>query len=351
MLDNLKYPLVSVILPVRNEVAFIKRSLGAVLAQDYPLGCLEILVVDGMSSDGTRELIQEMMVQSKYPISIIDNFALITPAALNKGFSQAKGDIIIRVDGHCEIAHDYVKCCVLHLQEDGVDAVGGAIETLGDTYLARAIALAMSTSFGVGNSMFRTTKNMRFFTDSVPFPAYKREIIIRAGGYDETMMCNEDDEYNYRLIKLGSKILLANDIKSRYYSRGSYSSLWRQYFRYGFWKVRVLQKHPHQMRLRQFVPLILVLALLFLGIGAAFYQLGFLLFLLLLGSYSLATLIASLMAANGSSWGYLPHLPLIYFILHISYGTGFLLGLVKFANRWKEHKIDERDHNFSKGDV
>ena len=192
--------------------------------------------------------------KTKFPISMLDNPAHIVPTAMNIGLSQAKGDIIVRVDGHCEIAPDFISCCVKHLQEGEIDGVGGSVETMGETWLSQSIAIAMSSSFGVGGSTFRTLKGNQLYTDSIPFPAYTQETIRRVGLYDEDMYCNEDDEYNYRLRKLGMKLVLASDIKSRYYCRGSFNSLWRQYYKYGYWKVRVLQKHPRQMSLRQFVP-------------------------------------------------------------------------------------------------
>jgi glycosyltransferase involved in cell wall biosynthesis len=342
------FPFVSIIIPIRNEAAHIQRCLEAVMAQNYASDRLEVLVIDGLSTDGTRESILQMMAgHTKFPIYRLDNPAHIVPTALNIGLSKAKGDIIVRVDGHCEIAPDYVRRCVAHLQMDLVDGVGGAIETTGDTYTAQAIAIAMSSTFGVGNSSFRTKRNMHLLTDSVPFPAYKRETLSRVGCYDEEMLCNEDDEYNYRLSKLGMKLLLASDIKSRYYCRGSLNSLWRQYYKYGYWKVRIMQKHPRQMSLRQFVPPVFVLGLLGSIILALFLVsrpelalsevegsvLGLLSSIVPL-LYLIVNLFASLYTAYKHGWQYLPSLPFIFAILHLSYGLGFLAGLLKFWNRW-----------------
>jgi succinoglycan biosynthesis protein ExoA len=342
------FPFVSVILPVRNEAVYISRSLGSVLAQDYPANQLEILIVDGMSDDSTRDVINHLAVsQDKFQVFIIDNPNLITPAALNCGFRSSKGEIIIRVDGHCEIATDYVRNCVSHLQKDDANAVGGSIETVGDNFMARAIAVGLSTAFGVGNSSFRTLRNKQMFTDTVPFPAYRRETMERLGEYDEEMLCNEDDEYNYRLLAAGGKILLANDIFSRYFSRGSLFLLWKQYYRYGLWKVRILQKYPRQMSIRQFVPPALVFAL--------FFSLLFFLSTIIFSQFSNLRPLSSLvpliyLSANlmASFWtaikGYLyffPLLPFIFVVLHFSYGVGFLVGLIKFSNYWgkKQPKI------------
>ena len=160
-------PLVSVIMPVRNEAAYIERSLGAVFAQDYPPDRLEILVVDGMSNDGTREFVRA--AQAAYPnLHLLDNPRGIVPPGLNIGINQAKGDIIVRVDGHCEIAPDYVRRCVDHLMTDEIDAVGGPIDTVGETDEAQAIALAMSSWFGVGGSAFRTVKNRPMLDSTEP---------------------------------------------------------------------------------------------------------------------------------------------------------------------------------------
>ena len=344
-------PLTTVIMPIRDEAAYIKQSLGAVLAQDYPPERIEILVVDGMSGDGTRAIVQQVIDElqelpeesgqsfSDRPMPalvLLDNPSRIVSTALNVGMRHAHGGVIIRVDGHCEIAPDYVRRCVDHLQNDGIDGVGGPLETVGKTALARIIGVAMSSNFGVGGSPFRTIQRRATQADTVPFPAYSRAAIERGGPFDEELVRNQDDEYNYRLRKLGAKILLAPDVRSRYYSRTSFRSLSHQYFQYGFWKVRVLQKHPRQMRPRQFVPVAFVTAAL--GSGALFWVLpaSWILPLLVVGSYALANAAASIYTSARKGWQYLPLLPLVYAILHISYGLGFLAGLVRFAGRWRD---------------
>jgi cellulose synthase/poly-beta-1,6-N-acetylglucosamine synthase-like glycosyltransferase len=330
------FPFVSVIMPVRNEASFIERGLGAVFSQDYPADRLEVLVADGMSTDATREIVRSL--QNGHPqVRLIDNLGRIVPTGLNAAMAQARGDIIVRVDGHCEIAPDYVRRCVDHLLHDGVDGVGGPLETIGDTLLAKAIATAMSSTFGVGGSAFRTVSNKTMLADTVAFPAYTRRIMDKAGGFDEELVRNQDDEYNYRLRKLGGKILLAANVQARYYSRTSLRSLWRQYFQYGYWKVRVLQKHPRQMQPRQFVPPLFVAALLFTLLLTPISPIAACLFgLAIVGSYLVVNLAASVLAARQTKWRLLPHLPIIFTVLHLSYGLGFLTGLVSFWNRWKE---------------
>jgi len=329
----MEYPLVSVIMPVRNEAAYIARSLGAVLAQDYPADRLEILVVDGMSDDGTRQAVLAQAAADPR-VRLLDNPAGIVPPGLNVGIGQARGEIIVRVDGHCEIASDYVRRCVQHLLagHDGapVEAVGGPIETIGETDEAAAIALAMSSWFGVGGSAFRTIKDRPLLVETVAFPAYRRATLQRLGPFDEEMVRNQDDEYNYRLLKSGGRILLSPDIRSRYYSRGSLRSLWRQYYQYGYWKVRVMQKHPRQMRVRQFAPPAFVAGLL----GSAALGLVLRPFRRLLGAVLALYLAANVVASLSLGREHAPRLLVIHPILHLSYGLGFLVGLAHFAGRF-----------------
>lgn len=329
-------PFVSVVMPVRNEAGFIARSLGCVLNQDYPSDRLEVIVADGGSTDATRQIIASLQAIHLH-LRLIDNPGRIAPTGLNAATKRARGEIIVRVDGHCEIAPDYVRRCVEHLQRDAVDGVGGPIETVGDTTMARVIATAMSSPFGVGGAAFRTVKGRTMLADTVPFPAYTRRIIERAGGYDEELVRNQDDEYNYRLRKLGAKLLLAADVRARYHSRATLIKLIKQYFQYGFWKVRVLQKHPRQMSLRQFVPPVFVASLLCTFLLSLTTTHGWLLLAAIIGCYLAVNLLASARIARRSRpfWPHLLLLPTVYASLHLSYGLGFLFGLIKFALRWR----------------
>ncbi|MFN7926763.1 MAG: glycosyltransferase family 2 protein [Blastocatellia bacterium] len=329
-------PFVSLVMPIRNEGAFIARALGAVLAQDYPRERLEILVADGMSTDQTRQIVVQHQARDAR-VRLIDNPGQFVATGLNAALRAARGDIIVRADGHCEIAPDYVRRCVQRLQHDKVDGVGGPIETIGETYVAQAIALAMSSAFGVGGSAFRTVKDREMIVESVAFPAYTRRAVEMAGFFDEELIRNQDDEYNYRLCALGGRILLAPEIQSRYYSRSSLRSLWRQYFQYGFWKVRVMQKHLGQMRWRQFVPPLFVAALFVALVLALFSTLGQGLLALVLGLYLLANFVGSVITAAQAGKGrLLPALPVTFAILHLAYGLGFWRGLMKFRNRWND---------------
>ena len=329
----MKYPLVSVIMPVRNEAAYIERSLGAVLAQEYPADRLEILVVDGMSGDGTRQAVLAHAA-TRPNLRLLDNPAGIVPPGLNIGIRQARGEIVVRVDGHCEIAPDYVSRCVEHLlaghEGAPVEAVGGPIETVGETDEAQAIALAMSSWFGVGGSAFRTIKDRPLLVETVAFPAYRRATLQRLGPFDEELVRNQDDEYNYRLLKSGGRVLLSPDIRSRYYSRSSLRSLWRQYYQYGYWKVRVMQKHPRQMRLRQFAPPAFVAGLL----GSTALGLLFQPFRWLLGVVLALYTAANVVASFAPGRVHAPRLLIIHPILHLSYGLGFLVGLARVRKQF-----------------
>lgn len=340
---NFASALVTIIMPIRNEAAYIEHSLAAVLAQDYPANRLQLLVVDGCSTDETREIVQRIIderrkanSQNSPSITLLDNPQQIVSTALNIGLAHAKGGVIMRVDGHCEIPSDYVTGCVALLQQEGVECVGGPIETIGETATAQSIAVAMSSSFGVGGSAFRTVKNRILLVDTLAFGAYTREAIERCGLFDEELVRNQDEEYNYRLRKLGGRILLSGDIRSRYYSRGTLRKLWRQYYQYGFWKVRVLQKHPRQMQPRHFVPPAFVATLLGGALFAPISPLIRRLWTFVLVLYLTANVVASWLTAAKRGWRHFPLLPVVFAILHISYGLGFLVGLIKFADRWEE---------------
>jgi len=328
-------PFVSVILPIRNEAAFIERGLASVLRQTYPNDRMEVIVADGMSTDDSRERIIGLAAKSEIPISIVDNIKKIAPTGLNRAIEEAIGEVIIRVDGHCEIEPDYIANCVELLQSGRAEGVGRPIETVGETPRAAAISMAMSSKFGVGGSAFRTVKDREMFTDTVAFPGYTRKIIDQAGAFNEELIRNQDDEYNFRIRKLGGRILLSPLIRSRYYSRSTFASLWKQYFQYGYWKVRVLQMHPKQMSLRQFVPFIFVSLLILLALLAPFSLISRIAFLGVIGTYLAANVTASFLIAGSRIWT-IPYLLLSFSILHTAYGLGSVFGLVAFRDRWKE---------------
>ena len=348
--DSTSKPFVSVIMPVRNEAKFIGKALTGLFNQTYPRDLIEIIVADGMSTDDTRGVIRQVAAGAEIPVHIVDNPKQIAPSGLNRAIEKAAGEIIIRVDGHCEIDEDYVENCVALLVAGKAEGVGGPIETIGDGPLASAIALAMSSAFGVGGSAFRTINDREMYTDTVAFPGYTREILTRAGPFDEELVRNQDDEYNYRVRELGGRILLSPTIRSRYYSRSTLRSLWRQYFQYGYWKVRVLQLHPRQMRTRQFVPFLFVSALLVLGLLSVFSSTGR---WLLAGSiivYLIANFGAAVYTAR-SRVSSIPVLCISFLILHVSYGLGSLAGLAAFRNRWIAKDVKRTKANYKRKTV
>jgi len=329
-------PFVSVVLPIRNEGRNIVRCLNAILAQDYPADRLEILIADGMSTDGTPAIIQQVSKKSsKHTVHLIENTEQNFSHGFNIAVSQSKGEIILMLGGHTELAPDYISRGVTHLQSPIIDCVGGVLETIANDPVGQAIAVGMSSPFGVGGVAFRTTESTDGIleVDTAAFGAYKRDVFKQNGLLDEEMVRNQDDEFNYRIRSFGCHIYLAHDMRLKYYSRVTFRALWRQYFQYGYWKVRVLQKHPRQMRLRQFVPPAFVVAL-FVSVLVAFppvlRNLSFVLPLF----YLLVNLLASIYTAYKRGWDYLLLLPLVFAILHLSYGSGFLVGLFKFVGRW-----------------
>ena len=327
-------PLVTIIMPVRNEAQYIERSLGAVLAQDYPSHRLEILVVDGLSNDGTPDMVQQLWANRPDTcgsLRIIDNPAQVTPVAFNVGIRQARGQVIIIVGGHCQVAPDYVKRCVEALNQTGADCAGGPMVTLGETYPAEVIALAQSSIFGVGGVAFRTGRQQPGYVDTVAFGAYQREVFDRIGGFDEDLVRNQDDEFNFRLTQAGGKIWLDPSIGSVYYSRANLPGLWRQYFQYGLYKVLVIQKRNAVPSWRHLVPATFVLCLMLSCLFMLFTAQPLWL-LSVAGPYAVAGGLAAVYTAR-HHWRALPLLPAAFLTLHLAYGLGFLKGLWTFAFR------------------
>jgi glycosyltransferase involved in cell wall biosynthesis len=327
-------PFITVIMPIRNEANFIAQSLGSVLQQDYPPECLEVLVVDGMSDDATRTIVQQIIdanasqeVPRRSTIRLLDNPARIVPTAFNIGLQYARGDIIVRVDGHCEIALDYLRRCVAVLQQTRAECVGGPMVTVGESQTARIIALAQSSPFGVGGVAFRTGRSQGGYVDTLAFGAYRREVFERIGGFDEELVRNQDDEFNFRLIQSGGKIWLDPSIRSVYYSRANLRGLWRQYYQYGFYKVRVIQKRGDIVSWRHLVPGGFVLGLVGSMVLALLtrqprWALS------VAGPYAAANVLTSLhMAGKEQNGRALPLLSLCFAVLHFAYGLGFLRGI------------------------
>ncbi len=320
--------MVSIVIPCRNEEAYIARCLDSILASDYPQDRLEILVAEGRSSDRSREIL-ETYASAHRSIVLLDNVRGTTPTGLNLAVRAASGDIIIRMDAHVLYTRDYIPRLVKGLQESGADNVGGVLETVpaDDTPTAKAIALGMSHRFGVGNSHFRVGSRERRDVDTVPFGCFRQEVFQRIGLFDEELIRNQDDEFNFRIITRGGKVVLLPDVSCRYFARRSLGQLSRMYYQYGYFKPLVARKIGRVMTVRQLVPALLLLALL----GTAGMSLllpaatgGFLMVAL---TYGLAVLACALGAAPRHGLLCAAALTAVFPVLHFSYGFGFLLGI------------------------
>jgi glycosyltransferase involved in cell wall biosynthesis/SAM-dependent methyltransferase len=317
---------VTVIVPVRDEAASLARCLASLLAQDFPAARMEILVVDGMSADGSDRVARDAVRGATTSVRVIANPRRTAAAAMNLGIREARGDVIVRLDGHAEAAPDFVRRSVEALERTGADCVGGPIETVGEGATGRAIALAMSSRFGVGGAAFRTGGNRETDVDTVAFGAYRRSAFERAGPFDETFVRNQDDEFHLRLTRAGGRIVLVPGVRSTYRCRGSLGALARQYFGYGFWKPRVLVKHGRLPAVRALVPPAFVAALV-ASVVVAIVAREPRWLLAVAWPYAVANLAASLVAAAPAAWSVLPGLPAAFATLHVAYGLGFWAGL------------------------
>jgi len=264
-------------------------------------------------------------------VRMLDNPKRIVPAAMNIGLKAMRGDFFIRIDGHAEIPPDFLTRSVECLREHPEAWVaGGGIETIADSYIGRAIASAMRSPVGVGNARFRLG-DYEGWVDTLAFGAHHRWVPDKIGYFDEELVRNQDDEFNLRIILAGGKLWMSKSIRSRYFSRASLGKLWRQYFQYGFWRIRTLQKHKRPATFRQLVPLLLVLSLLLLGLAGLFWQPARILLVVEAGLYLLALAVGVFDVGRRSGWKYVTISPLIFGILHFAYGLGSLSGILRFC--------------------
>ncbi len=326
-------PLVSIIIPCRNEANFIDMCLDSILANDYPKRFLEIIVADGMSLDDTRVIVTNYM--EKYPfIKLLDNPKKIQAAALNLAVAQAKGDIIIRMDAHCTYHQKYISRCVRALLAHKAASVGGRWKIIPrtNTCIGRAVALALSHPFGVGNASYRFTNDSKPRpVDALPFFCVSKEWLQRLGPFNEQVGPTEDMDFNYRLRKAGGQILLVPDIISCYYARSDLPSFLKHSWRNGLWvTLPLLHSRFLPVSWRHLVPLAFVSGL---GVSAGLALAGlwgWAPFLVLAGSYTLVNLAASAQAAwAAKDPRYFFTLPLVFAALHLTYGLGSLWGLGK----------------------
>ena len=323
-----KFPVVTIVMPVYNEAGFIEKSLDSVFGQDYSPDKMEVIIVDGLSSDGTRGIVNEAIlnvksINSQLVAFLLDNPSYIVSISLNLGLKQARGEVIIRVDGHCEIAPNYVTRCVEALQATGADCVGGLQKGVSEKLIGRAVALAMSSPFGAVDARYRYGKKAGW-VDTVYLGAYRKDVFEKIGSFDEELVRNQDDEFNFRLIQAGGKIWFDPSIRSVYYSRSTLRGLRRQYFQYGFWKIRVIQKRRALPSWRQVIPSLLVLGIVgSLILGFLTHKLPLALGVII--PYSIINLGVSFWKAR-ENWKTVFILPIVFFVIHFSYGIGFLVG-------------------------
>jgi GT2 family glycosyltransferase len=317
---------------MRNEVAHIGRCLETLLADVYPRDRLEVIVADGESTDGSAETVREL--SQVFPnIRLCSNPQRTTPYALNIGIRASVGDVIIILGSRTFVEPGFLQESVLALERSGAEAAGGVMEAVGENRFAEAVAAAVCSRFGVGNIAYRQSKT-EDFADTAVYAAYRRTTFEQVGLFDEELIRDQDDELNYRIRAHGGRILVTPRVRTRYVSRSSPKALWKQYFWYGHYKVRVLQKHPRMMQPRHFAPPLAVAAG---GAGVlASVVAPKVLFVSapLAGIYGCGVVAAACATARRIGWGRFPSLLVTFPILHASYGSGFLLGLCRFAHRW-----------------
>ncbi len=315
----------SIIIPCRNEVNHIEFVIDSILQNTFK--DVEILVVDGLSDDGTRQKLNALAKQN-HQIKIIDNPRQITPVAFNLGIKNSVGNFIFIVGARHILSPNYIETCIKILNDSPeIGCVGGKVNNSYENTTSELISKGMASSFAVGAGNFRI-KNEDSYVDTVGTPAYRKSIFEEIGYFDEELLRNQDDEFNFRVIKKGYKILFTAKTSIQYFVRASFKNLFRQYFQYGYWKVYVNRKHKTVTTIRQIVPLFFVL-FLFLGLMCSFFNFIFFeLYIVGLLLYGLASFYsASLKSAGHRQTG---KIMVTFFILHFSYGWGYLKGIMDF---------------------
>lgn len=314
---------VRVVIPCRNEVKYIERCLQSLVNAERKGLEVEVWVCDGLSDDGTVALIDRISREHPW-IQRVDNVERTTPQALNLGLRPEGYDTGIILGAHAEVdprfLEENVRLLAAHPE---AGCVGGVIENVYADEVSRRIGAAMGHPFGVGTAHFRTGLR-EGEVDTVAFGAYRREVFDQVGFFDDRLVRNQDDEFNYRLVKAGWRIRLSRRIRSRYFVRASYAHLYRQYRQYGYWKVYVNRLHGRVTTLRQLVPAAFVL-FLGLGLGGLVWQLGRWFYLGGIVLYGTAASVAAIRAS--SNIGDVPGVLRAFLVLHFSYGWGYLQGI------------------------
>lgn len=337
-MNTLTRPLVSIVLPCRNEAENIIECLHSILEQEPPEGGFEVLVADGMSTDGTRELLSELAPH--FPqIRVLDNPGRIVSTGLNAAIREARGSIIVRMDAHTTYAPDYIKQCLAVMSETGADNVGGPMRTRAETLSEEAIRAVFHSPFAVGGAR---SHNVEYegWVDTVIYGCWKKSTFREVGGFDEELVRNQDDEHNLRMSRKGYKVYQSPRIRSWYRVRGSLSGLFRQYMQYGYWKILVIQKHGAPASWRHVVPGGFIAGLALLAMWGCFWRPAFWAELGLAVPYLLLVLLMSLFMAARSGWRLLPLLPAAFCCFHVGYGYGFLRGVWDF---WLFHNAPQTE--------
>lgn len=324
-------PIITVIVPCRNEDKFIGKCLKMISGQDYR-GDMEVLVVDGMSTDGTREIVKKYKIQNtRYEIRLLDNPKKFTPFALNIGIKESKGEIIIRMDAHAGYEKDYVSKCVKYLKKYNADNIGGTMKTLpaDNSLTAKAIALCLSCFFGAASS-FRLGLKEPKETDTVFGGCFNKEIFKKIGLFNENLVRSEDMEFNLRLKKTGGKIIFHPEIVSYYYPKSDLTDFFFHNIKDGIWAIYPLKFVRIPLKLRHYLPFFFVsFVFLFLVFGFFFFWARFL-FNLVFSSYLFLNLFFSLkIALKEKDLRLFFVMPLAFGARHFGYGIGSLIGLMK----------------------
>lgn len=321
----------SVIVPCLNEEKTIAGLLGGVCDQTYPCEQMEVIIADGLSADRTRSIIAEFQVaHPELQIKIVDNPVRTIPAGLNKAIYAASGTYLVRLDAHSVPARDYIEKCIRALEDGKGENVGGIwlIQPGAKTWVARSIARAASHPLGAGDARYRIASTAGY-VETVPFGAFRRALVDKIGPYDESLLTNEDYEFNNRILQSGGKIWLDPDIHSEYFARPTFSALANQYWRYGRWKAQMLKRNPKTLRLRQAIPPLFVLGLIALILLAFVHPLFRVGLAAYIGFYLTALFITSGIIALQNR--YLPFIIGILAavsVMHVCWGSGMLLSFI-----------------------
>lgn len=332
---------VAILVPCRNEVDYIAELLDSIIANDFSKDNMQVLVLDGMSVDGTRDIVLKYIKAHPF-IRLIDNPARTVPHAMNLGIKTADAEYIVRMDVHASYPTDYISKLIDYMERLGADNVGGRWDTVAASNrpAAVAIALVLSHPFGVGNASYRVDRTSTGYAevDTVPFGCYRKEIFSKVGLYDEDLIRNQDNELNARLKKAGGKIYLIQSIVIKYYARQSYTKLWRMLYQYAYFGPLVDLKVGHPVAFRKYVPALFVLSVLLPPLGAPLF--GWLPYVSLsaVTAHVLANGIVSLQLAMKNGVRLYPYLMFGFAVSHIAYGIGYLRGTVDFVLIRKHQK-------------